>query len=264
MPDIDQTLTVATIARLVICGPSPDAAVRLPRNEPPCYQLLAATGDPDTCHSWLRLTSVPADIDALPSSPLSSDDAQILAEVMGDASWLLLVMSDAPESPVLASAIGAFAKARGMYVTAFLPASFVLAPTEHAVLSAATSFLCRCPPTLPALPAAEVLWTSVMWQGTVGVDYADLHGNLAGNGHLLWAPLRQNDDQRIRAMLSQLEDFEARDTLWAVLVLPESCSLEDFTTVGEFLHEHCHEDCSLIVTLPETQLLPLGLYVFVG
>lgn len=254
-------------ARLILCGnlDAADAAARIPVDDLPCYQVLGTDSVPDTSCPWLRLESVAAG-QSLPSAAraLAPADVQALAEILGETDWLLLIVGDSAESRAIAMLVGRFALERGLQVSAFAPAQQQPSPADQASLLAAVSFLCSCPPGVPTRLAAEALWASVMYQGIVGVDYGDLRGNLTGEGQLLWAPMRQDGPDRIRGILSQLDDFTPREMLWAVLVMPESLALEEFTEVGDYVSDYCHEQCSVVIALPETDLLPNGLFLFVG
>lgn len=265
--DLAADLTIGDAARLILCGPTrpDDARPRIPLAELPSYQVLSTTGEADRPLPWLRLTSVTplapvAELDA----SLSPADTQGLAEIVGQTDWLLLVIGDTAESLAVAIAVGRFALARGRYVNAFIPDSLPIAPSDRAALLASDSYLCRCPSGVPPRLAAEALWASVMYQGIVGVDYGDLRGNLTGDGQLLWAPLRHDGPERMRGILAQLEDFEPQATIWAVLAMPSSLSLEEFTEVGDHVSEYCHEDCAVVIALPEAEALPHGLFLYVG
>lgn len=254
-------------ARLILCGnlEAADAAARIPVDDLPCYQVLGADSVADASCPWLRLASVAPGQDLTSPAPtLAPADAQALAEVLGQTNWLLLIIGGSAESRAIAMVVGRFALERGLQVSAFVPAERQSSSAEQASLLAAVSFLCICPPGVPPRLAAEALWASVMYQGIVGVDYGDLRGNLNGEGQLLWAPMRQDGPDRIRGILSQLDDFAPREMLWAVLVMPESLSLEEFTEVGDYVSDYCHEQCSVVIALPETDLLPNGLSLFVG
>lgn len=254
-------------ARLIICGAleAANAPSRIPVDDLPCHQVVCAEGAADGSCPWLLLASVtPAEALLTPPPPLSPADARALAESLGDTDWLLLIVGDSAESLAIATLIGRFALSRGHHVSAFIAGQQRLSQEDRAALLASVSFLCTCPPGVPPRLAAEVLWASVMYQGIVGVDYGDLRGNLTGECQLLWAPMRQDGPDRIRGILAQLDDFSPRDTLWAVLVMPDSLALDEFTEVGDHVSNYCHDQCAVIIALPETDRLPNGLFLFVG
>ncbi|MCC2636583.1 MAG: hypothetical protein K0Q68_302 [Moraxellaceae bacterium] len=263
MPDTD--FSPVDLVRLVICAPlrHEPRTTHFPVELLRCYQALTASGGPQGQLPGIRLHSVPAVFPPAAAAGLSPEDGAAIDAMMSEAEWLLLVIGESAESRALATAIGAHVKSRGRDVMAFMPEDPSLPPAERAALLAAMGFLCKCPPSLPPLLAAEVIWSSVMCQGVVGIDYGDLRNNLTGEGCLLWAPLRQEGPERMRAMLSQLDDFRGRHTLWAVMVMPETCTLADFTEVGDHLSQHCEADCAVVIALPNTDALPSGLYVFV-
>lgn len=264
--DLAADLTLADAARLLICGslPPEDCPPRIPVDDLPCYQVLSAAGVADGQHPWLRLASVtPTDVRTGEESGLSPEDEQKIADILGKTDWLLLLVGDTAESLAIAVAVGRFALSRGLYVNAFVPGNLSIAPADRDALLSSVSFLCRCPGGVSPLLAAETLWASVMYQGIVGIDYGDLRGNLVGEGQLLWAPMRQDGPGRIRGLFTQLDDFAPHDMIWAVLVMPSSLSLEEFTEVGEHVSQYCHEQTSVVIALPETEVLPNGLSLFV-
>lgn len=274
MPDAPQPLNAFELseagprddaARLIFCDAleAANAPSRIPVDELPCYQVVCGEETADTSRSWIRLASVTPG-DTLPAPSPSAADEQALAELLGETDWLLLIVGDSAESRAIAMVIGRFALAHGHHVSAFVCGQQPLASAERAALLASVTFLCSCPPAVPPRLAAEALWASVMCQGIVGVDYGDLRGNLTGEGRLLWAPMRQDGPDRIQGILAQLDDFAPRDTLWAVLVMPDSLALDEFTEVGDYLSDYCHDQCAVIIALPETDRLPNGLFLFVG
>lgn len=263
----DADFTPVGLPRLIICGRihPEEARPRFRLDLLPCYQALTAAGDAARSLPWIVLTSTnpvsPTSGAAAVPPLLSADERQVLAEALENTNWLLLVVGSSPESPALAAAIAADAMQQGTEVITLIPAAPTPAATNIDLLAAASA-LCHCPPTVSPLLAAEVLWASVMCQGIVGVDYGDLRDNLTGDVHLHFAPQRQDGPERVRALLSQLDDIEAPRTLWAVLVMPDDCSLEEFTEVGDYLHDYCGDDTAVVIALPSTNALPRGLYLF--
>lgn len=251
--------------RLIFCGArdGANAPARIPVAELPRFQVVCRDESASDACPWIRLASVGSG-DGLPAPSAAAADEQALAELLSEADWLLLMVGDSGESRAVAMFIGRFALARGHHVSAFVSGHRPLAPADHAALLASVNFLCSCPPAVPPRLAAEALWASVMYQGIVGVDYGDLRGNLTGACRLLWAPMRHDGPGRIRGILAQLDDFAPRDTLWAVLVMPDSLALDEFTEVGDYVSDYCHDQCAVIIALPETDRLPEGLFLFVG
>jgi hypothetical protein len=249
-------------SRLVLCGPLL-ANPRRPHFPPahlPCHQAIQTPAQAAHHLPWLALPSTLTTAGIPAPEDLSTADKQAAIELLDDTLWLLLVADQDASSLAPATALARLARHHGTDVAAFMPAD---APeeTRRALLDAGGA-CCFCPPAVPPLIAAEVLWSSVMCQGVIGIEYADLRGNLEGLISVCFAPLRQEGPDRVRALLSQLEDFVAERTIWAVFILPDCAGLDEFTEVGDFLHEHAGDDATVVIAMPLTDALPYGLYVF--
>lgn len=267
MPDPEFAPT--GLPRLMICGPvrAEEASPRFPLDRLPCYQALLSPAQATRSLPWLALPSAtppsatPPGAGIMSAATLSVRDGEALAEAMDGARWLLLVVNPHPDSLALAMAISADARGRDIEVIAFLPATPLGTEAEDALLATASA-TCHCPSTVSPLIAAHALWASVMCRGVVGADYADLRHHLTGHVRLHFAPQRQDGPERVRALLSQLDDIEGARTLWAVLVMPGDCALEEFMEIGDYLHSYCGDDTTVAIALPATEALPRGLYLF--
>lgn len=251
------------LPRLLICGalPAGEEKPRISVVELPRYQALATASQAARSVPWIAL---PSALDAPPDANdvrLAPPDRQTLAEALANTFWLLLVTDTSPESCALARAIAGDANLLEAGSIAFVQESPASGQPDSALLERSYA-VCLCPPTVSPVLAAEALWASIMWQGLVGVSVEDLRSCLSGVVRLQFAPMRQDGPDRVRALLSQLDDLGEPRGIWAVLVLPDSLGLDEFSDVGDHLNEYCARETSFGISVPTTDVLPYGLYLF--
>lgn len=123
--------------------------------------------------------------------------------------------------------------------------------------------LCPTPAGLSVLDAAIALWSCVNTTSIIGVDFADFSSVRGmGAGQLLWMPLADTGEGRMRDTVTSLPPFYAGKWLWVALVMPETFGLDEFTTVGEHVHEFCGDETTVVISCPSARGIPYGIYAF--
>lgn len=259
----EQPLPWGPWAVTILCGEVSTNLAKwvMPDTEIRCYSALMPGMTPA-----LGLPYVYLDVPASPEKLAATLPAEIeatLAELLQGMDWLFLVHDATPASMAVASAIGRYARQRDIEVAALQTRPLAIHADQQQILRDATCFSGICTPDLDLLVAVQVLFSSVMHPGVIGVDFGDLRCSLAGPGQVVWAPLPDDDIRRLPDMLASLPPFHARTGLWAAFVAPETCGLDDFTQVGDFVNQHCSEEATVVIGVPETDVLPNGLYLFI-
>lgn len=247
-------------AALIACGKVAGgrADLRFPATDLPCYQALGPWGEPDAGLPWFRI----GDAERATSGPGTGPDAGALPGLLLRTDWLLLVVGRDHDALALALAIATYARGRGISIMALLPARPALRALQRDALAHRVDYACEYPAGVDPLLAAQALWSSVGCRGQVGVDFSDMAGTLAGQGRMIWSPLREPGADRLASTLAMLPALQARRGLWAVLLLQDGVSMADYRLADQLLRPHCHGDATLIATVPEARSLPDGLFVF--
>lgn len=261
-------------ANLIICGEAGTGIAHLAfgQEDLPAYQALTPAGEPSAGLPCIRLT-LPAS-QATPSQerPGTPDsdaiidtNAQTLAEILTDIDWVTLVIGTSPESLAIALVIARHAKARGNLVTVFQNIHGPLSHAQRQALLEQVDLLCPSAAGLGALDAAQALWSSLNVPAPICVDFADFSSVRGmGAGQVLWMPLADTGDDRMRDMMTSLPPFYAAKWLWCVMVMPEAFELDEYSTAGEHLQYSCSDEATVIVACPLLRGLAYGAYIFMA
>lgn len=250
----------APSAALIACGKvvGGRADLRIPTTDLPCYQVLGPWGEPDAGLPWLRI----GDAERASSGRGVGPAPGALHGLLLRTDWLLLVVGRDHDALALALALASYASGRGIAVMALLPAKPALPALQRNALANRVDYACEYPAGVDPLLAAQALWSSVSCRGQVGVDFGDMARTLAGQGRMIWSPLREPGAGHLASTLSALPALQARRGLWAVLLMHGGVSMADYRLAGQLLRPHCHEDATCIATVPEARSLPAGVFVF--
>lgn len=251
-------------ALTIICGNpvSDGASWRWPQETAPCYQVLPPGQPGALVLSYFHLdTPAPLDAGALP--PLTPAEVAMLAEVLHEKHWLILVHDDSPASLVLACRVGAQARQLGLLVMAVQTRPGVVPAALKKDLQQIVHFSCTCPADLEPLLPAQALLTSVLSRGMFGADLADLRDCLEGAGQMFWSPLPESDIARLPDAVANLPTVAACRGLLAVIALPGDPGLDSLVQVGDVLSPGCSAETTVVLSMPVVDLLPHGIYLFV-
>ncbi|MCC2636615.1 MAG: hypothetical protein K0Q68_334 [Moraxellaceae bacterium] len=274
MPDVFEIKEYPPFANLIICGEAETgiAGLAFGQEDLPAYQALTPGAEPSAGLPCIRLTlprslagGTADDPLALPADHVIDTNEQTLAEIMSGIGWVTLVIGTPPDSLLIALVIARHAKARGNLVTVF---QNVPGPLPHALRQALLDQVDQLfPPAagLRALDAAQALWSTVNAPTIICIDFEDfstMRGT--GEGHVLWMPLADTGEDRMRDMMTSLPPYFAGKWLCCVLVMPETIGLDEYTIAGEHLAPFCSEEAMVIVACPLVRGLSYGAYIFLA
>lgn len=261
-------------ANLIICGEAGTGVAHLAfgQEDLPAYQALAPAGEPSAGLPCFRLTLPTAQATPSPEGSVTADadttvdtNEQALEEILTDILWVTLVIGTSPESLAIALVIARHARARGNLVTVFQNIHGPLPHAQRQALLEQVDLLCPPAAGLGALDAAQALWSSLNVPAPICVDFADFSSvRGVGAGQVLWMPLADTGDDRMRDMMTSLPPFYAAKWLWCVMVMPESFGLDEYSTAGEHLQYFCSAEATVIVACPLFRGLAYGAYIFMA
>lgn len=274
MPNVFEIEEYQPFCNLIICGDAQTGIARLAflQEDLPAFQALTPGAEPSAGLPCFRIT-VPANLTTGSADdqavsladPLVDTNQQTLAEILSGIGWVTLVIGTSPESLLIALVIARHAKARGNLVTVF---QNVPGPLPHALRQALLNQVDQLfPPAagLRALDAAQALWSTVNAPSIICIDFEDfstMRGT--GEGHVLWMPLADTGEDRMRDMMTSLPPYFAGKWLCCVLVMPETIGLDEYTIAGEHLAPFCSEEAMVIVACPLVRGLSCGAYIFLA